>query len=221
MAKKQQTNELVPTHSISAYTRRRLEQLTESQLEAKSIIIRSGSLKEQLFCHYSYDHKVASNTTNSVTIKSQVPVHSDLIDRFKDLHVHLAVICEEISPESIPDIDNLPVYDPDPDLTELDQHPLALSLHRFSVSSFKIVGEGENEGVALTGEKRLSTGEYVSLSTPVVRWHGEYPFVNELHVAIFNLVEEIEAYMKGKQAPQRQTELDFGEGIDDAEFEEE
>jgi hypothetical protein len=211
--------EIAGKRQITSYTKERLEQLTESQLEAKEIEIRSGHLKDNMFCHYGYDHTVSANTTDNVARKSQVPVHDDLKVAFRKLNVHLAVICEEINPDDIPDIDNLPELDPDPDMTEEDQDPLAVKLSRFSVSAFKIVGNGENEGVVLTGQKRLSTLEFVKLETPVTRWQGDYPYVNELHVAIFNLVEEIEQYMQGKQAPQRQTEMDFGnEADDDAEL---
>lgn len=204
---------------ITSYVHARLAKLAESKLEPKAIEIKSGHLKDNMFCHYGYDHTVAANTTDSIYRKSAVPVHEDMKIAFRDLNVHLAVICEEIHPDDIPNIDNLPVLDPDTDLTDDDQDPLALKLSRFSVSSFRIVGNGENEGVILTGQKRLSTGDHIKIETPVARYQGEYAFVNELHVAIFNLVEEIEQYMNGKQAPPRQTEMDFSEGIQDAEFE--
>lgn len=197
---------------VNSYTQERLKKLAESQLQPKQIEIRTGTLKDNMFCHYGYDHTVAANTTDSVTRKSQVPVHDDLIASFRDMNVHLAIVCEEIHPDDITDIDNLPELDLDPELTEEDQDPLALKLSRFTVSSFKVVGNGENEGVILTGQKRLSTNDYVKLETPVVKWHSDYAFVNELHVAIFNAVEEIEQYMNGKQAPQRQMEMVFEEG---------
>jgi hypothetical protein len=199
---------------VNSYTQERLKKLAESQLQPKQIEIRTGTLKDGMFCHYGYDHTVATNTTDSVTRKSQVPVHDDLKETFRDLNVHLAIVCEEIHPDEIKNIDELPELDPDPDLTEEDQDPMAVKLSRFTVSSFKVVGNGENEGVILTGQKRLSTNDYVKLETPVVKWHSDYAFVNELRVAIFNSVEEIEQYMNGKQAPQRQMELGFEEEED-------
>ena len=205
---------------ITSYTHARLQKLAESKLEAKAIEIKSGHLKDNMFCHYGYDHTVAANTTDSVSRKSAVPVHDDMKTAFRDLHVHLAVICKELHPDEIPDIDNLPEMDTDPDMTDEDQDPLALKLSRFSVSSFRIVGNGENEGVILTGQKRLSTNEHIKIETPVTRYQGDYAFVNELHVAIFNLVEEIEQYMNGKQAPPRQQEIDFSSSENqDSDFE--
>ncbi len=194
----------------SAYTLRRLELLEESKLAPKAIEIKGGALKDSMFCHYEYDHTVAANTTDNIKRKSQVPVHDDMINTFKDLNVHLALICEEIRPEEIIDIDKLPEMKPDTD--DQDQDPLALKLSKFSVCAFKIVGNGENEGVVLTGQKVLSTLESVKLETPVVKWQSNYHFANELHVAVFNVVEEIEQYMEGKQAPPRQQELQFGDG---------
>lgn len=200
---------------VNFYTQERLKKLAEKDLEPKQIEIKSGTLKDNMFCHYGYDHTVAINTTDSVTRKSQIPVHDDLKAAFRDLNVHLAIVCEEIHPDDIGDIDHLPELDPDPDMTEEDQDPMAVKLSRFTVSSFKVVGNGENEGVILTGQKRLSTNDYVKLETPVTKWQSDYAFVNELHVAVFNTVEEIEQYMNGKQAPQRQTEMNFGDGNED------
>lgn len=217
MAKKKIVQEVKV--QATSYTQERLRKLAESKLQPKEIEIRSGTLKDNMFCHYGYDHTVAANTTDSVARKSQVPVHDDLKTTFTDFNVHLAVVCEEIHPDDIPDIDNLPEMDPDPEVTDDQQDSLALKLSRFTVSSFKIVGNGENEGVILTGQKRLSTNDYVKLETPVIKWQSDYAFVHELHVAVFNAVEEIEQYMNGKQAPQRQTEIDFGEEDDNEEEE--
>jgi hypothetical protein len=218
MGSKKKT-EPVARVQVLSYTQERLKKLAESQLEPKQIEIRTGMLKDDMFCHYGYDHTVAANTTDSVTRKSQVPVHDDLKASFRDMNVHLAIVCEEIHPDEISDIDNLPELLPDVEREEQD--PLALNLSRFTVSAFKIVGNGENEGVVLTGQKQLSTGDYVKLETPIVKWHRDYAFVNELRVAIFNAVEEIEQYMNGKQAPQRQTEMDFGDGGNDGQGDEE
>ncbi|WP_346318211.1 hypothetical protein [Chitinophaga sp. YIM B06452] len=185
--------------------------------EKKPIEVRSGALKG-IFCDYSYDHMVAQNTTNNVRISSHVPVHADLTAAFKRLHVHLAVICEEIHADDIPDIDNLPVLNEAWDADDSRQPPLAAKLAKYAVSSFKIVGNGENEGVVLTGGKLLSTTDEVGLTTPVTKYQSEYPFVNELRIAVDDLVSEIEAYMNGKQAPPRQTEMVFA---DEDEFDDE
>lgn len=202
---------------LSDRTRLGLERIERANQEAKAIEVRSGKLSG-IFCHYEYLHTVAENTKNKIKNDSEVPMHDDLLAAFQQLNVHLAVICEEILHAEISDIDNLPVYDTDPDLTDADQDPLAARLNRFSVTAFQLSGTGENEGVILIGSKRLSTGELVELKTPVVRWKSEYAFTNELHIAVFDLITEIEEYNAGKQAPQRQMEMDFGgNGFEDGE----
>ncbi|MVT11349.1 hypothetical protein [Chitinophaga tropicalis] len=199
---------------VNSYTQERLQKLVEKQLGGQEIEIRAGYLKDNMFCHYEYDHTVAANTTDNIKRKSQVPVHEDMITAFSDLDVHLAVIWKEINPEEIKDIDNLPELIEDLDLDDPGQDKLAVMLSKFSVNAFKIVGSGENEGVVLIGQKQLDNYENGKLETPVVKWQSDYPFVNELHVAVFNAVEEIEQYMQGKQAPPKQQELNFEVGVD-------
>lgn len=202
---------------LSDATRLGLERIERAGLEKKNIEIRSGKL-HGITCQFKYEHTVAENTTNTVKVDSAVPMHDDLPAAFAKLNVHLAVICEEIRPDELPDIDNLPVLDTDPDLTDADQDPLALKLSRFQVTAFQISGTGENEGVVLTGSKILSTGDLVSLQTPAVKWRSPYAFSNELHIAVFDLVTEIEEYMNGKQAPPRQIEMYFGgDGFEEGE----
>lgn len=178
-------------------------------LEEKTIIIKSAALTDLgCFCNYSYEHTVAQNTTNTVNIKSGVLVHDDLKKAFKKLHPHLAVICEEIASVDIGDIDNIDDFD-----TAL--HALGSLEDRvahFTVSKFQISGSGENEGVILTGQKRLSTGEYVSLTSPKIKWIDGYAFIHDLRIHIEAAVEEVELYMQGKCAPKLvQTEMVFGE----------
>ncbi|MFB6453746.1 hypothetical protein ACE38W_00620 [Chitinophaga sp. Hz27] len=199
----------VSVHQPSQRVLDRLLHYEEASFEHKDIEIKSGNLKDGMFCHYSYEHTVQANTTNNLSCKSQVPVHEDLIAAFKLFNVHLAVICEEINPDDIPAIDNLPKLDTKLTYEDPAQDPLAKMLDCFSVSSFRIAANGENEGVILSGLKRLSTGEYVKLETPVTKFQSDYAFTHELRLAVFDVLTEIEEYMKGKQAPPRQTELDF------------
>jgi hypothetical protein len=180
----------------------RLKDIEESRLEKKPIEIRAASIRDGMFCHYSYDHTVAANTTNDVSIKSSVPIHDDMRDAFKKLNAHLAVICEEITIQEVGDIDNLPYG---------DDHPLNKKINAFTVASFKIDGKEEKEGVILLGFKQLSTGDFLKLEAPKIKWSAGYQFINELRVAIHDCTIEVEEYMKGKQAPPAQQELAFDE----------
>lgn len=178
----------------------RLQEINESRQQKKPIEIRSATLRDGMFCNYSYDHTVAANTTNEATYKSHVPIHDDLRGVFRKLHAHLAVICEEITFQEVGDIDNLPYG---------DDHPLNLKIAAFTVSSFRLDGKEEKEGVVLIGQKKLSTGDSLKLEAPKIKWNSGYHFINELRVAVEDCIGEVEQYMNGKQAPPAQQELDF------------
>ncbi len=161
----------------------------QGNTEDKPIVITGAALK-YLFCHYSYDHTIAPGIINSVRIKSELPVHDDLREKFKFLSPHLAAICEELDDEA---------------MEYFTEHNNLFSFtekgKNFSVSAFKIVGSVHNQGVVLIGEKQLTTGEFVRLETPVVKWDGEYQLINELRISIDDCISEVEQYVKGKQAP--------------------
>lgn len=176
----------------------RLKAIEENRQEKKPIDIRSATVKDGMFCHYSYDHTVAANTTNDISVKSSVPIHDDMRNAFHKLYAHLAVICEEITVQEIGDIDNLPFG---------DDHPLNIKIGAFTVSSFRLDGKEEKEGVILIGWKRLSTGDLLKLEAPKIKWSAGYHFINELRVAIHDCIAEVEEYMKGKQAPPAQKSL--------------
>lgn len=163
-----------------------------------NIRIVSGTLRG-LFCTFKYEHEVQPETTDVVTIKSGLPVHEDLKAAFKALNPHLAVICEEVEANDVPDIENIPEISGEEGSVN---DPIAEMLSRFAVASFTISGTGENESITLSGSKRLSTGDTVSLTTPSIELEGtQYQFVNELRIAIDNVVSEIEEYKNGKRAP--------------------
>jgi hypothetical protein len=176
----------------------RLQQIEDSRQHKKPIEIRSTVIKDGMFCHYSYDHTVAANTTNDISVKSSVPIHDDMRNAFHKLYAHLAVICEEITVQEIGDIDNLPYG---------DDHPLNMKIGAFTVSSFRLDAKDEKEGVILVGFKRLSTGDYLKLEAPKIKWSAGYHFINELRIAIHDCIAEVEEYMNGKQAPPAQKSL--------------
>jgi hypothetical protein len=175
----------------------------------KPIEIR-GAIIKSIFCNYQYDHTVALNTTNAVKVTSEVPAHEDLFKAFKKLVPHLAVICDEVNKDDIRDITSIDETD-----------PVAEKIALFNVSSFKLEDYDAKEGVVITGEKRLKIGDSVGLVTPKIRWDNDkYPFVEELRIAVTELVFEVEEYMKGKQADNPQPELPFN-SEDDSYAEEE
>lgn len=184
------------------------KQTEQNNEEKKPIEIKSAFLKNSMFCSYDYDENKPSNVVRSQSVKDyNVPVHPDLLQAFKKLNVHLAIICEEIKPEEIHDVDNIADYDDKVHALGSIEHRLSL----FRVRSWQLQGEYEKEGVVLIGSKRLTTNDLVKLETPKRKWSDNYRFINELRVAIMDCIYEVEEYHNGKRAPERQTALEFPE----------
>lgn len=174
----------------------------------KPIDIKAAVLKDD-FCNYRYELKTGPTAGDSLNRDGASIVHNDMKTQFKKLNVHLAVICEEIDHDDITDVEHFENLDFAEDhVPNSTQDRVA----HFTVSSFKVEGNGENESVVLIGRKRLSTGDFVSLKSPKITWEGQYAFINELRVAVDDLKLEVEAYMNGKAAPKLvQQEMPFGE----------
>jgi hypothetical protein len=169
--------------------------------DRKPIEIRAGELVDQMFCNYKYDHTIAPNTTNSVSTKSEMPVHPDLVHAFRKLDAHLAVICEEVEQNDFADINNITGQDSAYDRIRI-----------FTVTSFQLSGFDDATSIVLSGLKELSTGESIKLQTPKISLDDSYPFAIELTSCLHDLVFEIEEYMKGnKKAESPQQELPFDE----------
>lgn len=172
-------------------------------MSENSIIIREATLKDDMFCHYKYGKVVAKGITDDYVVKSRVPVHNDMKLAFRKFNNHLAVICEEVKASAIKDIDKL-LERPEvmhPDDYEKSLKGLDAELYRFVVISVTSEGTGENEGVILSGKKKLSTGDWLMLTTPKITWESNYDFINELRIATDDLIHEVGEYMDGKRAP--------------------
>lgn len=165
--------------------------------KAKPIEVKSAELVDQMFCNYKYKHTVGPNTTNSVATKSEVPVHHDLVHRFRQLDAHLAVICEEVDPALIGDIN------------DIDHDPTSDKISKFEVTKFTVDGPIESLTLVLSGLKELSTGDSIKLETPKINVDGSYPFAQELSSTLIDLISEVEQYMQGKQSENNQLELEF------------
>lgn len=165
--------------------------------QTSSIEIKSAELVDQMFCNYKYKHTVGPNTTNTVTTKSEVPVHHDLVAAFRRLDPHLAVICEEVDPAVIGDIN------------DIDHQTTADRIEKFEVTKFTVDGPAESMTLVLAGLKELSTGESIKLETPKINIDGSYPFADELASTIQDCLSEVHEYMHGKQAESNQLEIEF------------
>lgn len=122
-------------------------------------------------------------------------VHPDLKEAFRRLNIHLALVSEYISSDSVEDIDR-----PEPAL-----------LDKYNVNSISYLPD--DAGVKISGTVELTSGKKMSLSPPTVKWDDDpaYGYSSEL-AEITNLVmAEIKSYLGGKHAPEPQQELPFTE----------
>lgn len=172
----------------------RLEEIEELRKEKPAIEIVSATLRGGLFCSYVYNHNLGNEITNEAKIKSDLPVHADMKKAFAKLNAHLAVVCEEVEPSSIDDIDTIA---DDEDET----------IDRFTVQSVDIVGDMGNDGVVLSGYKRLKSGDTLQLKAPKIKFGSSYPFIGDLTIHVYDLIDEVGQYMKGKRAPEVQQDL--------------
>lgn len=155
-----------------------------------SIEIKSAKLKDKMFLEYSFEETV-DNGSNTVTKKSNLPIHEDLALAFKRVIPHFALLCEQRkdSPE-IKKLMNAGVFHED-EITK-----------DFEVTGFTIGGSGDNEGVTLIGKRFLSTGKVLNLNSPFTKWDDEeYKYINDLSEHIETLRTEVFEYYNGKHAP--------------------
>lgn len=140
---------------------------------------------------YSYSEIRSNGYRNDLTNKCSAIAHKDLMDAFKKLAPHLAVICEEVEAKKIKDITNIPAYDE----AQHKDGGLEHQISKFSVDAIKV----SSDAVTISGQKLLSTGDFVDLVAPKIEYEAsEYEFVDELHVAVDDLVHEVHLYHDGK-----------------------
>jgi hypothetical protein len=146
-------------------------------------------------CHYGYVEVMSNGSRRTILVKCDDPVHEDLIRAFARFNAQLAIICEEVEPGEVSDIDNSEGSD---------------KLAQFTVSEVVTMGTIESGTVVLKGSKMLSTLEQVILQSPKVKTtDDDYSFINELLGAVQNLQQEVTAYHYGKVQYDPQLKLEF------------
>jgi SpoU rRNA methylase family enzyme len=167
-----------------------------------SIQVKKASIKNSLFLAYEYDQSINS-TKNIIKTSSDAPIHDDLRDAFSALIPHFAFICEEIKETDCKER----LESPEEELSE--EHPLL----KYKVSGFSIGGQGDSEGVTISGSKRLESGSILNLNTPFLKFEDvkDYVFMPELRESIDILKSEVYEYLEGKQAPSKQPSMNFEE----------
>lgn len=168
----------------------------------ENVKIKKAKIKDDLFLDVEFTEELPGHSKKDTKLSCTVPVHDDLKDAFKKLHVHLALLCDETKVKKGEDVSTIEIAG-------------------FDVRGFSISGNDENEGVTISGYKEGKYG-IVNLNTPFTKWEGsDYPFPSELAEHVQAAVYEVEQYLfEGKRAPEKQLEMDFG-NEDDSTGEEE
>lgn len=185
---------------INAY---QLERLADMANGEKEIEIKSASLKD-LSCNYSYELLQGVSKGDELSRKGVHIVHDDMLEAFNQLNVFLAHVDGVFHWAN----NQTPIQD-------LEAHE---DLGSFIVSGFKITGTDENKSVILSGSKETSIGT-INFSTPKIKFdNSNYLYVEELRERLCVVLEEVEAYMNGKTAPQyEQLAMEFPTGESDDE----
>ncbi len=145
---------------------------------------------------------------DEVSLKSERHVHPDLEKAFKILNIHLAFICELVDPY------DLELEDSIHDFVQLPESADHEYLKSFLVTGFTIGGEGDHEGVVLTGRKVLKSQKILNINTPFQKFipgefdEGVYDYLDQLRWAIDNVINEVNLFIiEGKSASNGQLEL--------------
>jgi hypothetical protein len=159
----------------------------------ENVKIKKAKIKDDLFLDVEFTEDLPGHSKKDTKLSCTVPVHEDLKAAFSKMHVHLAILCDEVKSPKKADFEN----------TEFPS---------FSVRGFSIGGNDENEGVTISGAKDGKYGS-VNLNSPFKKWEDpDYPFISELGACIQVATYEVEQYLfEGKRAPEQQLAMDFGE----------
>lgn len=172
-----------------------------------NIEIKKAKVKNGIFLAYEYVEKT-ENYENKISTSSDAPIHEDLRSCFQRLVPHFALLTEEVVKSNVIEDAISGILEDEP------------ALAKFSVTGFTIGGNGDTEGVTLTGHKELESGKLVSFNTPFQLFADEdYEFSEQLARTVGDLQTEVYEYMEGKQAPKMQVgKLDFGDDDEEEAF---
>lgn len=175
--------------------------MSEETIDLK---IKKASLKDKDGLILDYDQIIENEdgpVINAINIKGGHKPHQDLLQAFKTLHVHLALICEQVSANN-----GVVAINPKKDKgTTLSS--LRTNVDAYTVTGFSIGGSDENEGVTLIGSRTLSDDAILNLTSPFKKWESEYRFKDDLEVDMGIAIQECLNYINGKFAPNPQLEL--------------
>jgi len=170
----------------------------------KPFVITSASIKEEL-CAYSYEIKTGVGVGFTHNVKGTEVIHEDMRCAFERLNVHLALI-DDVFKHSAIEVEQIG--------PAMENHELTAN---YSVSGFKIKGNGKDESVILIGTKYVTAGGHIGLETPRVPLDNmsSYTWYNELKEAVDEARHEVELYQGGKFIPSEPKETNVQLSIGD------
>jgi len=209
-------------------------------IKTKKVTLNGGMFLKVSFTEILPDMDEREHPNVSCT----APVHIDLAKAFQAFVPHLALIGEEISAEEF--IDQMPgEYDAtQPTIAEFGEvvpaikakknakakgkqlevitfeKPINLLTDMFILNTVEFKQVNGIAGVILTGQRRLSTGDYIGLGpTPIIKENNpHYKFLSQLFEDAELLKYEVGEYIiNHKYAPPADPELPFGDGPADGE----
>ena len=150
---------------------------------------------QQLTCEFT-EQRTQEAPPRSFTLTSQEQVHPDLLHRIHRLVPHLCLLTEQLR--------ETPDFWPD-DAAE----PLPAHFDPFTVTGLSLGNGGA--GVTLIGQRRLTGGSILNLTSPYVPYEAEtddqYAYAGLLESAVLDALTEVELALRGKCAEYRQLDL--------------
>lgn len=150
-----------------------------------------------------------------ITVKSEIPAHKDCTDAFKKLVPHFILLTEmkesdKLSAEAAAvGIDNI-----SPDDDYLNAEVIGIKIGK---------NDNNTDTVTIIGGRLLKLGGSVDFNSPAQELESsggefEYPYINELNLAIQGILFEVKQYLFNGKFAITQTTIEF-EATPDAPFE--
>lgn len=168
-----------------------------------NIVIQKAQLNG-ISLSYDFEQKdVDSN--NLMKVKSDVPVHDDLKNAFRNFIPHFAFICEQVTDEKLV---KKAVESPEDYLLNKET-ALDLTFFKYYVHAIVHNTKKGNNKITIIGCRQVGEQfEEIGFQSPEIDLDdSSYIFINEL-IEHFDLwKKEVLAYMQGKQAPKSQMQM--------------
>lgn len=180
-----------------------LDELLKSQDRDVEI---KGAIIKDAFCTYTYSLLKGPTKGDILNHNGTHIIHEDLQKSFENMNVFLANLDD--------------AYTGIKKETPLEELEDEVETENYSVTGFKMSGSEENKSVVLIGYKQVNAG-VIKFETPKVKLQGEYLYLHQLKVRLYQLIDEVEKYRDGKSAPQEnpnQTYMEFSEEDNDFEL---